>query len=329
MSYYNPVRVPHIDKREVLMAQQYELPVEIVSYKQALEWWKKRDGLWRSSDRPAGKTDHYTRRMRQRSDGTIVFDYSNNELAAWHPDNTLTVSPHGGYVNGAFDRFVMPRTIEASSGPRTGKVVLLKLQDEMMTSYRGRYNQVQLETDSGTKWVTNPDILVVRAETPVTLHRGDGGRWEPVSEFKLKPFYWYELDKGQLREASKKYNIPEFITAIETAIKLGADIETSKSWTDVNERKTESGEDVLTLLEQSRFVEAAALVRPAETSTYDSATGKWVTEKHGFNSTDIKRVRQMAYVEMGLIYLETERIVSLPQWRNIERKLLDFGTPAQ
>jgi hypothetical protein len=30
---------------------------------------------------------------------------------------------------------------------------------------------------------------------------------------------------------------------------------------------------------------------------------------------------------MGLLYLESARVVTLPQWNNIERKLLDFGAP--
>jgi 3'-phosphoadenosine 5'-phosphosulfate (PAPS) 3'-phosphatase len=68
-------------------------------------------------------------------------------------------------------------------------------------------------------------------------------------------------------------------------------------------------------------------VRSSEDRKWDAAAGKFVVETKGLNSTDIKKIRHVAYEQMGLLYLESERIVNLPQYNNIERKLADFGAP--
>lgn len=320
-----------VSRYEYNQSVTFNMPIEITSYDQALDWYDRRKGLWSNSkDRPIGKSNDYTRRMRMLTDDSIEFEYNQHVLCVWHKDNTLTVNPYDGYRSGYFDRFVMPRTIEAGAGARTGKIIFLKPDLETQRAGKAKWDRIQIEGIHGKKLVANPEILVVRAEKPVTLKPDVGERWAPVSEMRCKPFYWYELDKGRLREASRQYNIPEFVTAIETAIQMGADIQTSKAYDTLSaSRQTSSGEDILTLLEQERYVEAAALVRPAEDRYYDQATGKYVVETKGLNSTDIKKMRQLAYVEMGLIYLESERVVTLPQFNNIERKLLDFGVPAE
>lgn len=324
IGYYDPSRWSHVPVHELMQAQGWQMPVEIVSYKQALEWWKKKINLWTQTngDRPVGKVSDYNRRMRMRTDKTIVFDYCGHELAAWHPDNTLTVQPWSGYRNGAFDRFVMPRTVEVGSGARTGKVIHLRTADNLQ-----KWDKITIESVNGVQYITNPDTLVVRAQDPVLLHRDENGRWMPVNEMKCKPFYWFELDKGRLREASKKYNMPEFLSAIETAIQMGADIKTQDKYGYAKDAN-EAGEDILELLEQGRYVEAASLIRASEDKTWDSVNNRYIVEKKGLNSGDVRAIRHKAYLEMGLVYLETDRIVTLPQFNNIERKLADFG-PAE
>lgn len=324
-AYYDKAKWLNVTSHDYMCAVNANLPVEITSYAQALDWWKRRDGLWTGTDRPVGKPNDYSRRMRMGPDGSIEFEYDKHVLATWHPDKTLTVEPYPNNKWGAFERHVMPKSISVGAGVRSGKVIFLAPHEAGRHQWR-----VNLETDTGAKNVVDPDVTVIRGDRPITLQRVGQYKWEPVSELRCKPFYWFELDKGRLREASKKYNLPEFIAAISTAIQMGADIETSKAYdSNVARRKTSGGEDILTLLEQERFVEAAALVRPAEDRQYDATQGKWVYEKKGLNSTDIKKIRHTAYIEMGLIYLESERVVTLPQFNNIERKLADFGVPEE
>lgn len=326
MAYYDYDRVQgHIREYEFRMAKYQFLPIEINSYADALDWWKRRDGedFKGSSDRPVAKREWSHRRMRMRSDGSIEFEDSNHVLAVWHPDKTLTIDPFPTVRYGAFERFVVPRTLEVGLGTRSGKVIYLKPGDIDIRS------RIKMETDTGVKCSINPDILVVRAENPVNLKLDRSShRWEPTHEHRLKAFEWFELNKGELRKASVRYNIPEFVSAITAALQMGAEIKTSTAYSSDGVAKSNAaGEDILTLLEQQRFVEAAALVRPAEERHYDTATGKWVTETKGLSSTDIRKIRHIAYEEMGLLYLEQETIVTLPQFNNIERKLKDFGVP--
>jgi hypothetical protein len=326
MAYYDLSRFgSHINKWHLQWCQNNDMPVEINSYTEALDWWKRRDGQeYRdTNDRPVGKRDFRTRRMRMRSDGSIEFEYNGHVMCTWHPDQTLTVSPVRGYVSGIFESCVMPRSIETKDGPRVGKIVMIHPENE-------RAWRITMDTDTGVKNMANPEIMVVRADPSVNLRLSPiSGRWEPTNLGKCKPFEWLELNKGELRKASQKYNIPEFIRAIETALVMGADIKTRNAYASVGVKTdtVASGEDILTLLEQSRFVEAASLVRSSEDRKWDAAAGKFVVETKGLNSTDIKKIRHVAYEQMGLLYLESERIVNLPQYNNIERKLADFGAP--
>jgi hypothetical protein len=325
MAYYDAANWPGVHTGMLNWCIQNEMPVEINSYDDALSWWKRRgDGseYQGTNDRPVGKRDFRNRRMRQRPDGSIEFEYNQHVMCVWHPDKTITVSPVKGYTSGIFETCIMPKALEARDGPRTGKCVLIHPSNE-------RHYRLDMETDTGKHNIANPEIMVVRADPSVNLRLNADNRWEPANEMRCKPFEWLELNKSELREASKKYNIPEFIRAIETALQMGAEIKTSNAYsaTQVRSATVSSGEDVLELLEQGRFVEAASLVRPRETRYYDHANKKWVVESQGLNSTDIKKIRHRAYEEMGLLYLESARVVTLPQWNNIERKLLDFGAP--
>lgn len=323
MAYYDDSRWPAIKAPELYQARYNELPVEITSYKDALAWWDRRasDAWAGSGDRPVGKRDHNYRRMRKRADGSIEMDYNNHILCVWHPDNSITVNPWSTYASGPFERFVMPRKLSVRSSAQCGKIVYMLPDDNVEW-------RLTMETDAGTKRQSNPEILVCRAENPVNfVYNDETEMWEPANEYKCKPFQWLEIDRSSLREVSIKYNMPEFLSAITAALAMGADIETAKRHSELNAQSATlpTGEDILTLLEQNRFVEAASLVRPRETRTYDVATGKWTSEKEGLNSTDVKKIRHLAYHELGILYIESARIVTLPQLGNIENKIRDFG----
>lgn len=323
MSYYVEEKFPDVDRHEFLQAQQINLPVAIDSYKDALWWWNQRQHWRGSPDKPVGRIEDGRRRMRMNADKSISFEYSGHTLCTWQPDNSIDVEPHPGYAYGAFDRFVMPRSIECGRTVQLGPMIYLKIGDAKP--------YITIETETGKRSGSNPDIWVIRAKGgPVNLSFDkDEDRWMPTNEYSCKPFEWLELDKSGLREASEKYNIPTFMRAIETAMQMGAEIKTSASYNvlDPETKLTAEGEDILTLLEEERFVEAAALVRANVNRTWDANQNKMVEETKGLMQTDIKRIRGAAYAEMGLLYLETARIVNLRQLGTIENKLRDYGKP--
>lgn len=325
MTYYDESKFPDVDRHELLCAKNAHLPVAIESYADALWWWKQRQNWRGSNDRPVAAIDDGRRRMRMRDDKSIEFEYNGHVLCVWRPDKTISVSPHQGYPYSAFDRFVMPRTIEVGRTTQLGGMIYLKIDPA------AAYTRVKLETETGTRFGTNPDVWVVRGDgEPVNLSFDkDEDRWTPTNEYHCKPFEWFELDKSRLREASEKYNIATFIRAIETAMQMGAEIATASDYGryDPATKYSESGEDILTLLEEERFVEAAALVRVNVERTYNG-NGTYTEEKNGFKSTDIKRIRGLAYAEMGLLYIETDRVVDLKKLTTIENKLRDYGKPA-
>lgn len=323
MSYYIEEKFPDVDRHEFLLAQQLNLPVAIESYKDALWWWNQKSNWRGSNDRPVGRIEDGRRRMRMNADKSISFEYSGHILCTWHPDNSIDVEPHPGYAYGPFDRFVMPRTIEVSRTTQLGALIYLKLDSS--TNHR-----ISIETETGKKYTVNPDVWVIRATEPINLKFDkDEGRWMPTNEYRCKPFEWLELDKSRLREASDKYNIPTFLRAIETAMQMGAEIETSKGYSVLNpeSKLTSNGEDILTLLEEERFVEAASLVRANVNRTWDHTQNKMVEETQGLMQTDIKRIRGAAYAEMGLLFIETERMVNLRKLGTIENKLREYGKP--
>lgn len=322
MSYYIEEKFPDVDRHEFLLAQQRHLPVAIESYADALHWWSRRQNWRGSTDRPVASVEDGRRRMRMNADKSISFEYSGHTLCTWHPDNSIDVEPHPGCAYGAFDRFVMPRSIEVCRTTQLGELIYLKLGDA-----QGR---IILETETGRKLTRNPDILVVRGTAPVNLMFDKSeGRWMPSNEYRCKPFEWFDIDKSRLREASEKYNIASFIRAIETAMQMGAEIQTSKSRNtlDPKTKLTSAGEDILTLLEEERFVEAAALVRASVDCHWDPTQRRVVENAKGLRSTDIKRIRGAAYAELGLLYLESARMVNLRQLGTIENKLREYGKP--
>jgi hypothetical protein len=304
-------------------AINHNMPVEIECYKDALDWWKSRDGQeYRgTNDRPAGDRGHSNRRMRM-VPGTksIAFEYDGHTLCTWHPDNTVSVWPYSTNKYGFFDDCVMPKSIEVDIANRIGSVIYLKPDTERATR--------RLNLADGRR-VTNPNVLVVRADKPVTLSFDkERERWLPADEYALKDFQWFELNRSELRAASLKYNITEFEQAISTALELGAEIETApqtkRTYVDSN---TLNGESILELLEQSRYIEAAQMVRANVNRTYDSVNRTYRTETRGLKKMDLKKIRNLAYQEMGVTYLEQRAIVSLPELLNIQTKLRDFGVP--
>jgi hypothetical protein len=326
MSYYIESKFPNVDRHEFLQAQQKNMPVAIESYKDALWWWNQRQNWRGTNDRPVASIEDGRRRMRMNPDKSISFEYNGHVLATWRTDNSIDVEPYSGYLYGPFDRFVMPRSIEVTRTRQLGSLIYLKLSGEDQV-------RVNLETETGKKCITNPDIWVIRASEPINLSFDkDEGRWMPTNEYRCKPFEWFELDKSGLHEAAAKYNIPTFLRAIETAMQMGAEIKTAdggyrRSYNPTT-NLTSSGEDILTLLEEERFVEAASLVRANVERTWDASTGKYNEETLGLKATDVKRIRGLAYAEMGLLYIETDRIVDLRRLTTIENKLREYGDPA-
>lgn len=329
MGYYDTFS-GKIDAFRIKQAEHSELPVTIESYKDALDWWQRKEPWKGSNDRPVGKRDCSYRRMRMNNQGSIAFEYSGNVYATWHRDDTLTISPNTGYAYGAFTNHVAPLGVDSAYNTNLGRYVLLSADNATKT-------KIEIQGMHGIEHVTNPDIKVIRAPNPVILKRQvdeDSGdtMWLPENIWKVSPFEWFELNKSQLREASLKYNINDFVCAIEAALAMGAEIKTagthSSRWSKATNNKTTASESILELLEQERFVEAAQMVRVNQSSTYDPVARKYTYNTTGLKAGDIKSIRQLAYKELGLYYIESQRIVTLPMLTNIETKLRDLGKPS-
>lgn len=215
---------------------------------------------------------------------------------------------------------------------RFGDVVFLKPD---ATSYKRRI------VLTGDKRILNPEIWAIRMPTvedpPVYLTYDERQAiWVVENLDDIKPFEWFDINRSLLRHANTKYNITEFVMAIEAMMGLGVDVKnagTSKRDSASQVHKPvidpETGEEmtILELLEAGRYVDAAALVRINQTSTWDAEAKRYNTETQGVKKRDIKKIRNMAYQELGVTYLEQRPMVRLPKLVEAEQKLVDFGKP--
>lgn len=274
-----------------------------------------------SDDKPFGKRKYSNRRMRMLPDETIELEYMGSPLVRWHPDKTVSVKAYPSKRQGHFDTEALPPGVSVGIGNRTGPLIYL------FKDNGSRWMSWWIK-DENNQDVRNPHIRVINGNDWVRLHYYDE-RWLPVDEAALEPFEWLEPDKSRTRKVSAEYNIPALVNAARAMIGLDAHdgIGTELHRWGRNYKLAKQRDELLQCLKDQDFGPVLAHVRKTESRTYNHDTGRWDYEVKDISSSDVKALRDRLYVLTGICQKQQKRIVTLPEYHAIERRLKDFGQP--
>lgn len=259
----------------------------------------------RLGERCLGDPRYKNRRMLCHDDGSISLSYKGEHLITYHPDRSISVSGMSTQANADHHGRIFPVGVHWTIGTKTGPCVFTHPND-----LEGNHNWWWLRRDK----VTAPKCLVVRAhpQRPVRMHLV-GNRWEPVSLGALVPFRWTTFDRSAARGAADKQGIPDFVSALDAYLALGAELpDMEKSVTDA---------DLLCRLRARDF--AGVMAGLPRNPIYAGQTiAGWKVR-----SSALAKLRTQAIVEAGATIVKEQRLLTLPEWLNVERQLKRFGAP--
>jgi hypothetical protein len=286
---------------------------EIRTHAQAWRHWEKMGDypVGKMGERCLGDPRYKNRRMLCHDDGSISLSYKGEHLITYHPDRSISVSGMAKQANADHHGRIFPVGVHWTIGTKTGPCVFTHPND-----LEGNNNWWWLRRDK----VTAPKCLVVRGhpDRPVRMHLV-GNRWEPVDLAALVPFRWITFDRKTARGASDRQGIPDFISALDAYLAMGAELpDMEKSVTDA---------ELLCRLRARDFVGVmAGLPRNPIYGNWTPGSARaivgWVVRP-----SSLAKLRTQAIVEAGATILKEQGLLTLPEWLNVETQLKRFGAP--
>lgn len=294
---------------------------------------------WRGSDdRPWGNRKHSTKRMRMLDDGSIEFEYRKHTFVTWHPDNTLTLCTFSRVQQAViWDNMLPAAIVLRNSQARVGSTVMVCPADQIKPNAPRWYAFPFYAPKPGYVYdnygqapygnrMTNPDVLVFKAEKPTKMHYcAERKMWLPVDEAALEPFKWQEIDKKATRKLNEQHRLTDFVAAVNAIASLRGELPEALG---VVHNWRRSGDEhyleALQLIERCDFVGAMAyLRRTREYSPYVLGQGQQVVREI-IMSSEYGHMRTVLYKREGALIEHSEKILTLPQFEKVRGLLYRF-----